>query len=395
MRMKTAFISYFGPGENGVGTTAFDQATALSRLGGEVVLFTEESRAARLGGAEFDVVGVRSKPTARSLAWSALRRLGLSEAVTALDVDLVKFAAAAAEALGGYGGSSFGRYVFTESFMEGMFWETPPGAKTAMRFGCPRYLFQRLGLSDRSVNRRLDELDRAAAGRADIRFAPSRRMAELAGEYYGVDAEGISVVANPVDTERFRPPAERGEGFNLLFVGRFTPEKGSDVICEIAPTLLEEYGDFRLTLAGPSGVDGDGVEYARKLVESVDEGHRGRIDVLGEVGYAGMFEVYGGAHAVILPSRFESFGRVVAEAQAAGLPAVVSSAGALPELVDAERGFVVAGEGGAEYLEAVRRLVEDRAVREAMGKRAREHAEGNYSYASVGARLEEILGLRG
>jgi len=75
------------------------------------------------------------------------------------------------------------------------------------------------------------------------------------------------------------------------------------------------------------------------------------------------------------PSETETFGNVVVEAAASGLPAVVASAGAAHEhVVDGETGLVITGGDPRPFARAILALFADPARRGGMGRAARAHA---------------------
>jgi glycosyltransferase involved in cell wall biosynthesis len=80
------------------------------------------------------------------------------------------------------------------------------------------------------------------------------------------------------------------------------------------------------------------------------------VDWLGIVPPDGMADVYRDADLFIFPTRHESFGLVVIEAMAAGLPVVVSDAISARIVTDGRNGVVVAGHHPSHYAEALRRL---------------------------------------
>ncbi|MCV6597094.1 MAG: glycosyltransferase family 4 protein [Mangrovicoccus sp.] len=110
---------------------------------------------------------------------------------------------------------------------------------------------------------------------------------------------------------------------NLLFVGRLDRQKGVDILLQAWAQVARMRDDLRLHIVG-SGVNNDGgynIEQAENVFLHgwVD---RDMIDAY-----------YRSADALIVPSRWEGFGLVVPEAFRNGTPALVSRAGALPDLV--------------------------------------------------------------
>lgn len=83
--------------------------------------------------------------------------------------------------------------------------------------------------------------------------------------------------------------------------------------------------------------------------------------------------LYGGATALLLPSRHEGFGLPVLEAMASGCPVLAASAGALPELLG-EAGLLADPDAPSVWLNQASRLVRDPSLRQALKERGRERA---------------------
>ena len=81
---------------------------------------------------------------------------------------------------------------------------------------------------------------------------------------------------------------------------------------------------------------------------------------------------YASADVFVFPSTTDTFGNVILEAQACGLPVVVSDSGGPKELVDDQaNGLITKSHDVEAFADAIRTLVADRAMRERMGKFAR------------------------
>jgi glycosyltransferase involved in cell wall biosynthesis len=160
-------------------------------------------------------------------------------------------------------------------------------------------------------------------------------------------------------------PGRHGErGAGLLYVGRLTEEKGVDVLL----AAWRRHPDGAL---GPLRLVGDG-----PLRRRVEEAAAGRLDVdfLGRLPPDEVREEMRRAAAVVVPSLWsEPFGLVAVEAMANTRPALVTSTGALPELVGTTGGWVV--EPTEEALaDALPRVVREAAHR-SPSARARYEAE--------------------
>lgn len=149
----------------------------------------------------------------------------------------------------------------------------------------------------------------------------------------------------------------------VVSVGRFKYPKDFATLFRALARL--EPGSFAAEIAG------DGPDRAELEALLTDEGLRGPVRLLGEID--GVPELLARAGAFVLSSRSEGLPISMLEAMAAGLPVVATSVGGVPELVvEGETGLLVpAGDAGA-LAEALRRLVEDPALRGRVGAAARE-----------------------
>ena len=218
----------------------------------------------------------------------------------------------------------------------------------------PPQLWRRTGLLERG----LDQLDAVRA--------PSRHSAELHRER-GVRAPIVQLPyhlpegwASP---EGQPPVAAQPAPARPYFAaaGRLVDEKGFEGLIEAMGSLPEF--DLRLAGAGPNE------ERLRRRADELPN-----VELLGLLSPPELGDLYRGARAVVVPSLFpETFGYVAVEAMSVGTPAIVSSIGALPELIEASGGGIVF-ESEREMLEAMRRLGGDDGLRSELGSRGREAA---------------------
>ncbi len=145
------------------------------------------------------------------------------------------------------------------------------------------------------------------------------------------------VAIHPGISDRFRPrdpAAARArlrarfglEGRWLLFVGHLFPNKGLETLLA-ALARLRDAPSLRLVVAG--GVRWGGYDVAALARH---HGVAERVVALGPVPQAELPTLFVAAEALVVPSRYESFGFVAAEAMACGCPVVLSTGGALPEV---------------------------------------------------------------
>jgi glycosyltransferase involved in cell wall biosynthesis len=170
-------------------------------------------------------------------------------------------------------------------------------------------------------------------------------VSELARRSYleaGVPPERVHCVPLGADLELFTPAAGRapaGEGAGFVFAGGASRVKGLDVLLEAFARVHADEPGSRLLVIGPPG------DASPLLGPPAPAG----VSVLGSLSQTELADRLRAADCLVLPSRNESFGMVVPEALAAGVPAVVSDrVGAADLIVEGENGWVVpAGDAGA------------------------------------------------
>lgn len=188
---------------------------------------------------------------------------------------------------------------------------------------------------------------------------------------HGLAPEKLQPLPRWVDTEQFTP-AKRVEQYwqqrglagelTLLYVGRVSKEKALDLLVEAFRTLVQEGLPVGLAIVG-------------------DGPYRGEMEAE-LAGYPALFtgflqgeelqQAYASAGLFVFPSATDTFGNVVLEAQAAGLPVIVSDAGGPRELMQSgTTGLVFPADNLTELLTALRRLVQSPLLRVRMAQAAR------------------------
>ena len=195
----------------------------------------------------------------------------------------------------------------------------------------------------------------------------------------GAPRERIRIFANTIDVPEWERRAEvfaqrrrelranLGAGDDdviVLSVARLGPEKGLDTLVR----AVAGAGDSRLRLV----LVGDGPE--RLAVEELARELGVRLHLAGDLPAEAVAEAYAAADAFALLSSRETWGVVVNEAAASGLPLVLSDrVGAAADLVrEGENGFVVAASDAESAAAAFKKLADDPELRRAMGAGSRE-----------------------
>lgn len=249
-----------------------------------------------------------------------------------------------------------------------------------------------LAVGDRAEPRARIVAESEIARLADRLVANTAHELDELVALYAADPQRVDVVHPGVSHRVFvpggRPAARQLLGIDpkqrlVLFAGRLQPHKGPDIAIE---ALAQLPGDVRLVVVG--GPSGAGLDHPEALADfALRLGVADRVSFLPPVAQARLADWYAAADVVCVPSHSESFGLVALEAQACGTPVVAAAVGGLTTaVVDGVTGSLVKGHLPADYARALRTLLDDAVLRDAMGAKAAVHAAG-FSWAVTAERL--------
>ncbi len=186
----------------------------------------------------------------------------------------------------------------------------------------------------------------------------------------GFDPVKLKILPRGLDTELFHP-ARREPAFfekfgacngevRLLYVGRISREKDLDLLAAAYRRLRDEDLPVQLFIVGHGPYS---EAFAKSLPEAIFTGY-----LTGDE----LAIAYASADIFVFPSTTDTFGNVILEAQACGVPVVVSDSGGPKELVeDKTNGLITKSHDAEDFACAIRALVTNPALRERMGKSAR------------------------
>lgn len=200
---------------------------------------------------------------------------------------------------------------------------------------------------------------------------------------FGIRAP-IAVIPNGIDIPQ--SPAKylprQTTLHTILFLGRLHPKKGLPDLVAAWSRLAHERSDWILRIVGP-----DEGGHRRELEKMVQQGGVPRVVFDCSVHGAEKARVLQEADVFVLPTQNENFGLAVAEALAAGVPAIVSHGAPWSGLETERCGWWV--ERGAEpLLEALREATAlPDSGRHAMGLRGRAWMERDFGWESVAANM--------
>jgi len=174
--------------------------------------------------------------------------------------------------------------------------------------------------------------------------------------------------------------------FTLALVGRFDRWKQPMTALEAVRILHDEGKDVRLLVAG-SGLERDAQQVADYVAE-----HKlaGQVKMLGFV--QDVSSLYAQSHALLMCSRGDAFGRVIAEAMAYGRPVIGADAGATPELVqDGVNGVLYRSGDPNDLASKIRSLMDNAALLAQLGKNAAQTAQSKFTNEKYGEAMESIF----
>jgi glycosyltransferase involved in cell wall biosynthesis len=185
---------------------------------------------------------------------------------------------------------------------------------------------------------------------------------DLAGELRERNALAeVTVISNGLDEDAFTPRSFHRS--NSLYLGRLElAQKGLDLLIDAFAAVAADTDTDLL-------VGGDGPDEAalRALVE--ERGLSSRVKFIGRVASEDRFDVLASADVVVMPSRYETYGLVAAEALAVATPVVAFTIPCLRNVVDDGRtGVLVDAFDVAAFAEGWRGLLHDPSRRRSLGE---------------------------
>lgn len=214
-------------------------------------------------------------------------------------------------------------------------------------------------------------------GRMDEVLIPSAATRQQLVER-GLPQEKTLPLPRWVDTDQFSPRLRRSgyyrvkgldDGPILLYVGRVSREKGLELLADVFKQVV----DSGIPVGGLA-IIGDG-PYQEEMVKTL-QGY--------PVLFTGFLQgeelaiAYASADLFVFPSATDTFGNVVLEAQASGLPVIVTNQGGPQELmINQETGLIVEAEHAPSLTEAIASLLNAPEQLTRMGSQARHYIETN------------------
>ena len=201
-------------------------------------------------------------------------------------------------------------------------------------------------------------------------------------EDYRIAPERVHVVGGGVNFHRFpdHPQNRSAEASpTVLFIGKEFYRKGGDLLLEAFRAAHAEMPQARLIMVTgetvPREKSMEGVEFVQPTWVRED-----------------IVRLYRSADIFVLPSRLETWGDVLLEAMAFGLPCIGANSDAMAEIIDHDNSGILVPPGNVPAMtSALKRLIEDSGLRKKLGDRGRSQVREKYTWDGVVERMAPII----
>jgi len=232
---------------------------------------------------------------------------------------------------------------------------------------------------------------------ADVLVAVTEATGEFMRDQYGLADEEITQVPLGADTSLFRHSEGKRAEFRrrhsiahddvlVIHCGKLTPEKAPHLLVDAAIQLIGQGDPLRVLLIG----DGPAQYLADMQLKIRTAGYERAFIWLSSVPNAQLPGFYSAADVAVWPAR-SSLSMI--EAQAVGLPIIVSDFPAAAERVRFGNGLVFAQGDVAELAESISALIRNPDQRRLLGDEGRRHVVENWDYRAISRRLLALGGL--
>lgn len=236
-------------------------------------------------------------------------------------------------------------------------------------------------------------IERKVIDRAAFIHATSRQ------EKFSIDSLGFApeckVLPNGIEPDNFAKLPSRAEARRffgipadtptLVYLGRFHHIKGIDILPEVIAGLRKRFPTIKLVMAGPLNTP-----YARKFQDQIAQADlSAHIQFVGEVQGEQKELVLRAADLLLLPSRSENFGVVVAESLASGTPAITSDQTPW-EILRAKNIGDWIPRDTSQWTEAITNRLADKQWSYGVGERTRQVAFEEFSWSKIAEKTYEL-----
>lgn len=264
-----------------------------------------------------------------------------------------------------------------EGFWYYLFNNKPP---LIIKLHTPEGIVYKLNRDPQTKNRQLIErLEEWWIRRANRLVGLSKSIVNLTHNYYGIRTKNISLVANPIDINTFRPANLIENKGYILYVGRLEYRKGVHILIRSIPMILKKIPQTKFIFIGSD------CGMKNYLLEKIAEFEiEGSVEFIDQVPRENLISFYQQSALCVVPSLWENHPYVVLEAMACGRAVIASEVGGIPEIIkDNINGKLVPAGSVLGLADSIVTVLNDRKMQNSLGTNARKYIEEEYASERV------------
>jgi glycosyltransferase involved in cell wall biosynthesis len=216
----------------------------------------------------------------------------------------------------------------------------------------------------------------------DIIFTMSEWLAGMFHKGFGVNKQKIKTVGAGINLPYIKKIENKSYSSpNVLFVGKMFERKGGTYLLDAFSKVRKEIPNAKLTIIGPH------LENTPEGVESL-----GFIPKNNDAGIEKLLNEYSKASLFVMPSLYEPFGIVFAEAMAHKLPCIGTDTCAMPEIIkNGETGYIVPLHDSETLSKRILDILKEPKLAKEFGENGYTHYKKNYKWDIVSKKIIESI----
>ncbi len=237
-------------------------------------------------------------------------------------------------------------------------------------------------IAEPAISNMIEQYSQWFFNQVDTLLVPTNEYMKLLKER-GYRHRHMKKFRRGIRTEHFKPQEQQikpsSNQIKLLYVGRISKDKNLDFLVQVYRQLQSLHPDISLNFAG-TGPD---------LVQLQEDClNLSGVNFLGQVPYQELPQLYNQHDLFLFPSVTDTFGMVALEAQACGIPAIVSNIGGPKEIVaDGKTGFVLPVINTQLWVDKISELLTDisstGSICQQLGNAARTRVEAQFNWETI------------
>lgn len=203
--------------------------------------------------------------------------------------------------------------------------------------------------------------------KANFLITHARDHAVQLMKQYNIDETKFTIIPHGIELPLLTE-TRNSDTFSVLYVGRMEFRKGTDILLDAIPIVLNEFPQIKFNLVGE-----DKGDYKKKFREVNSEEVNCQVKFHGQIDDIQLQEFYANCNFFVAPSRYESFGIIFIEAMSYGKTVIGFKVGGVPEIIkDQQNGLFAEIDNPKDLAEKIKFIFTHNEERETMSKNARQ-----------------------